>query len=133
MKAPQPIHTDKYRGSGLQLISPAVAGILVLLGLIGFDPISLMLGVGLAIYTGYTRHARYEIYSNGLLVRFMLPRRQAVPFTEIEEVGMVKLSMVGEVLAVRKKGKGMGLMLLRPSDPDLFLSKLNEARGGTAE
>lgn len=133
MNAPQPLHTDKYRGSGLQLISPAVAGILILLGLFGFDPISLTLGVGLAIYTGYTRHTRYEIYSNGLLVRFMLPRRQTVPFSEIEEVGMVKLSMVGEVLAVRKKGKGMGLMLLRPSDPDLFLSKLNEARGGTAE
>ncbi len=133
MNAPQPLHTDRYRGSGLQLISPVVAGVLILLGLLGFDPISFGLGVALAVYTGYTRHTRYEIYSNGLLVRFMLPRRQAVPFTEIEEAGMVKLSMVGEVLAVRRKGKGLGLMLIRPSDPELFLSKLNEARGGATE
>ena len=133
MNLPQPLHTDRYRGSGLQLISPVVAVVLILLGLVGIDPISLTLGVALAVYTGYTRHTRYEIYANGLLVRFMLPRRQAVPFTEIEEAGMVRLSMVGEVLAVRRKGKGLGLMLIRPSDPELFLAKLNEARGGTAE
>ena len=130
MESPQPIHTDRHRSSMLHLMSPALAAGLVVLGLVGLDPISLALGLGFAVYIWLTRQARYEIFHDTLVVRYWSPRKKVLPLTEIKDVQLVRLPWVGVALAVRnKEGRAV---VIRPKDPELFLARLDDACRGLA-
>ena len=131
MASPQPIHSDRYRGSSLQMLSPAIAVVLMVMGVLSGDPFTIVLGTGLALFVWLTRHARYEIFHDRLVIRFSGPRQKTVLLTEIETIQVVAIPLGGQGLYVRKKG-GWG-MVIRPSDLESFTAGMENALRESAE
>lgn len=109
----------------MNLLGPVIAGALVIIGLLGGDPVTFLLGVAYALYFYYTRPTRYEVYNDRLVVRYGRPRQKNLLLADVEEVRLVKLPMGREAIWVQKKG-GRG-ELIRPADPERFLAQLEDA------
>ena len=131
MSTSEPTLSDRSRGSPFHLLSPAIAGALVIMGLLQFEPYTIFMGVGLGLFVWLTRHARYEIFHDRLVVRFAGPRQKILPLAEIEQVELVKIPMGGQGLFVRRKS-GLG-MVIQPTNPEQFAAGLEEARRGLEE
>jgi len=113
------------------LLSPVLAWVLVIVGVLQFDLYTMALGVGLGLYVWLTRHTRYEIFSDRLVIYYGRPRRKVVFLVDIEDVQMVRVPMGGQGLYLRKK-QGWG-MVIRPRDVEGFAARLGEARSWSAE
>jgi len=131
MMSPQPIHSDKHRGSALHMLSPAIAAVMVVMGLLQGDPVTLLLGVGLSLFVWFTRHARYEIFQDRLVIHYGQPRQKVLQLTEIKDVHLVQFGMGRHFLLIR--GNRGQRIVLRPADPERFLERLDDARRGLAE
>lgn len=131
MESSQPTLSDRYRGSPMHLLSPALAGVLVVVGVSQFDLFTMALGVGLGLYVWLTRHTRYEIFSDRLVIYYGGPRRKVVLLVDIEDVQVVKVPMGGQGLYLRRK-RGWGVVI-RPRDSEGFAAGLEEARSRLAE
>ena len=83
-----------------------------------------VIAVAMGVFIWFTRHTRYDLYSNALVIRYGTPRQRAVPISEIEQVVTV---LGGKGLFVKRKGSG-GL-LIRPQDIETFKSRLEEVIG----
>ena len=130
MDSLHPIHSAPHRGSPLRLLSPAFAGVLVAIGVLGSNPVTLIAGVGLALFVWFTRHARYEIFHDRLVIHYGRPRQKTVPLAEIQEVQLMNFPLGGLGLFVRTK-RGWG-MTIKPTDPERFAAQLEEVRRGLA-
>ena len=128
MEPSHEIHSDRPRTYPLQLMSPVIAGVLVVMGLMSGDPVPVALGGGLGLFVYFTRHARYTILHDSLVIHYGRPRQKTLPLADIEDV---QLALRGQGLFVRQK-RGVGL-LIRPTDPELFLERLDEARRGLVQ
>ncbi|MSQ22782.1 MAG: hypothetical protein EXR53_05700 [Dehalococcoidia bacterium] len=127
MTSPQPLHTDKSRNSMIQLLSPALAAVMVVLGIINPDVVTVTMGVGLLAYVWFTRHARYEIFQDRLIIYYGTPRIKNVLLADIAEVRLIKAPIGGQDLVVTRKGRGV--LVIRPRDAEAFAAALGEARG----
>ena len=123
MESPREIHSDRPRRTLVSLLNPAIAGVMLIIGVLAGDPITFLLGIGMSLFVWFTWHARYEIFHDRLVIYYGRPRQKIVPLSEIEEVQLV---LGDRALYVRNRGsRGM---LLRPSDPQLFVDRLDDAR-----
>ncbi len=111
----------------MQLLSPVLAAAMVVLGFFKGDPVSVAMGVGLLAYVWFTRHARYEIFQDRLVIRYGTPRSRSVQLSDIGEVRPVKAVMGGQDLVGAKKGGG--ILVIRPRDAEGFTAALERARG----
>ncbi len=118
------IYTDKPSTSLIQLINPIIVAGLFVLGIYSGDPMPVVIAVAMGVFIWFTRHTRYDLYSNALVIRYGTPRQRAVPISEIEQVVTV---LGGKGLFVKRKGSG-GL-LIRPQDIETFKSRLEEILG----
>jgi curved DNA-binding protein CbpA len=66
----QLLHTDKPRSSILQLFSPVLAAIITVMGLNAGDPVTVIMGGGLLAYVWFTRHTKYELFEDRLVIRY---------------------------------------------------------------
>ena len=121
----QPTHSDRYKGSALQILSPAIAVVMMVMGVLSGDPFTVLLGTGLALFVWLTRHSRYDIFPDRLVIRYSGPRQKTVFLQDIEGVQVVGIPMGGQGLYIRKKG-GLG-MVIRPSDKESFSEGLESA------
>ena len=125
MELQKPLHTDRPRMSGIDWLNPALALGLVVVGIIGLDTFPLVAGVALAIFVWFTRHFRYDIFPDALVVSYGKPRQKVVPLDQIAEVRSVRFGFRGDSLFVRNaSGRGM---IIRPSDPEQFAQQLQAA------
>jgi hypothetical protein len=95
-------------------------------GTLQADPVTVVMGAGLGLYIWLTRHSRYEVFPDRLVVSYMGPRRKTVPLADIEEVQVGRFPLGGEGLMIRRKGGWR--MVLTPSDPERFAQELDQAR-----
>ncbi|MFH1140280.1 MAG: PH domain-containing protein [Chloroflexota bacterium] len=104
-----------------------MATAMVVLGTIQVDLLTVAMGIGLLAYVWFTRHARYEIFQDRLVIYYGTPRIKSVPLSDIGEVRLIKASLGGQDLLVRRKGGGV--LVIRPRDAERFAAALGEARG----
>ena len=124
MLSDKEIYSDKPSTSLIQLINPIIVAGLFILGIYSGDPMPVIIAIGMAIFIWFTRHTRYNIYKNALVIYYGTPRHRAVPISDIEQVITV---LGGKGLFIKKKGSG-GL-LIRPQDIETFKSRLAEVLG----
>ena len=126
MLADKPLYTAKHRATFAQTMNLVIAVLFAGLGLAGQNALLVLIGVVVALIVLYTRHAGYDIYPDRLVLRYVLPRRKVIPLKSIEDARVYGMTFGGQAVALRQKG-AMG-MLLRPADPEAFVSQLNAAR-----
>jgi len=130
MVSPEPIYTSRHRSTFTHLLSPIIAALVLLFGLMMGDPFFFLLGVVFSLWVWFIRHVRYEIFPDSLVVYYGWPRRKVVPLDVIEDVRLVQLGMGPRSIFIRRR-QGLGIVL-RPTDPDRFLERLEDARSGLA-
>ncbi len=126
-----PVHTEKRRRSIYDLLLFGVAAFMVFQGLRTGDPLPVLTGLGVAVFLLLTRHTRYELFQDALVIRFMAPRRIVIPLAEVQDVRLVRLPLGGPALLVqRARGGGLAIM---PADPEGFLARLQAGTGTKAQ
>ena len=122
-----PVHVDKRRRSIWDTLLFVVAGFMIVQGLISGQLPPVLTGLGVVVFLFLTRHTRYELFQDALVIRFMAPRRIVIPLADVVDVRMVKLPLGGPALLVqRARGGGLAIM---PSDPEGFLARLQAGPG----
>lgn len=111
----------------MEFVSPAIALALVVLGVLRGDLVSAVMGVGLLAYVWFTKHVKYEIWLDQLVIYYGNPRRRSVPLAGIDDVRVVRASMGGQGLIITRKGSGA--LVLKPRDPAAFTAALERVRG----
>ena len=123
-----PTHTEQRRRSIWDTLLLVVAGLMIIQGFVPpFDPMPVLFGAGVGGFLAFTRHTRYELYQDALVIRFMAPRRIVVPLTEMQDVRMVKMPLGGSALLVQRASGGT--LAIMPVDPEGFLARLKAGPG----
>ena len=124
-----PVHTERRRRSIWDTLLLVVAGLMVFQGLVPpFDLVPVLFGGSVGAFLAFTRHTRYELYQDALVIRFMAPRRIVVPLAEVQDVRIVRLPLGGPALLVQRASGGA--LAIMPVDPEGFLARLQDSTGG---
>ena len=118
----QPLHSDKHRlPVNITLIfALAVAAF----GLVRRDPITLIVGLGVAIFTWFTSPREYQIYQDALVILYGRPRVKVIYFNQIAQLDMLRL-VIGERLRVMLRNGRREMVQAR--DPQTFHDRLQGA------
>ena len=122
-----PTHTEKRRRSIWDTLLLVVAGLMIVQGFVGGDPLPVLFGGGVGAFLALTRHTRYELYQDVMVIRFMAPRRIVIPLSEMQDVRMVKMPLGGSALLVQRASGGT--LAIMPVDPEGFLARLKAGPG----
>lgn len=115
-----PIHTDTRRFSLFDPVLLIMAGFMVVQGFTGGGDIPILAGIGVAVFLAFTKHVRYDLYEDALVIRYWAPRKIIIPMSEIVDVGSVRLPFGGpSVLVHRTRGRVLAIM---PKDTETFLA-----------
>ncbi len=126
-----PVYTEKRRRSIWDTLLLVVAGLMVFQGFVTGDPVPVLFGLGVGGFLAFTRHTRYELYQDALVIRFIAPRRIVVPLAEVQDVRIVRLPLGGPAVLVQRASGGA--LAIMPADPEGFLARLQEATGGKTQ
>ena len=126
-----PTHTEKRRRSIWDTLLLVVAALMVVQGFVTSDPMPVLFGGAVGAFLALTRHSRYELYQDALVIRFMAPRRIVVPLADLQDVRIVKMPLGGSALLVQR-AKG-GALAIMPADPEGFLARLQALPGAGPE
>ena len=117
-----PLHTDKRRFSLFDPVLLIMAGFMVVQGLTGGGDIPILAGIGVAVFLAFTKHVRYDLYEDAVVIRYWAPRKIIIPISDILDVGSVRLPFGGpSVLLHRTRGRVLAIM---PKDTETFLTLL---------
>ena len=99
-----------------------IAGFMVVQGFMGAGDIPILAGFGVAVFLAFTKHVRYDLYEDALVIRYWAPRKIIIPISEIVDVGSVRLPFGGpSVLVHRTRGRVLAIM---PKDTETFMERL---------
>jgi len=98
----------------------------VVSGSLQLDPYTVAMGAGLGLYIWLTRHARYDVFADRLVVSYVGPRHKTIPLGDIEEVRAVRFPLGGQGVFLRRKGAGG--MVISPADSEQFAQQLDLVR-----
>ena len=117
-----PLHTDTKRFSLFDPVLLIMAGFMVVQGFTGGGDIPILAGIGVAVFLAFTKHVRYDLYEDALVIRYWAPRKIIIPMSDIVDVGTVRLPFGGpSVLVHRARGRVLAIM---PKDTETFLAML---------
>ena len=117
-----PLHTDTRRFSFFDPLLLIVAAVMVFQGLTVAGLIPVLTGFGVAGFLAFTKHNRYDLYEDVLVIRYWAPRKIVIPLSEIQDVGSIRLPFGGPSLLLhRTRGRVLPIM---PKDPETFLVHL---------
>ena len=117
-----PVHTDTRRFSFFDPLLLIVAGIMVVQGFMGAGDIPVLAGFAVVGFLAFTKHNRYDLYEDALVIRYWAPRKIVIPLSEIRDVGSVRLPFGGPSLLLHRTG-GRVLPIM-PKDTETFLAHL---------
>ena len=126
-----PLHTDNRRFSLFDPVLLIMAGFMVFQGFTGGGDIPILAGIGVAVFLAFTKHVRYDLYEDVLVIRYWAPRKIIIPMSEIVDVGSVRLPFGGpSVLVHRTRGRVLAIM---PKDTETFLTLLKASVEGAKQ
>ena len=126
-----PTHTEKRRRSVWDTLLLVVAGLMIIQGFATSDPMPVLFGGGVGAFLALTRHTRYELYQDALVIRFMAPRKIVIPLAELQDVRLVKMPLGGTALLVQRASGGA--LAIMPADPEGFLARLQARPGADSQ
>ena len=103
------------------MASFGVAGVFFFQGLSGDGLLPIVFGLGLVFYSLYTRHTRYDLFQDVLVIRYRV-RTMVVPLSGVQGGRLGKVPLSGQALLIQRQGGG--LLVITPKDPEGFLSRL---------
>ena len=109
----------------MDLLPPIFAGWLLIQGLAGAGPLPIVLALIGGGFLAFTRHRRYDLFEDALVIRHFGPRTRVVYLSEIEDVQIRTQAMVGTALIIDRNAGGR--LIIKPSDSEAFLSRLTAA------
>ena len=121
-----PIHTEKRRRSLWDMMLLVVAAVIIVRGIATGEALPVLTGAGVVVFLALTRHTRYELFQDVLVIRFMAPRKIVVRLAEVQDIRLVKLPLGGPALLLQRASGGLAIM---PSDPEGFLARLKAGPG----
>ena len=117
-----PLYTDTRRFSVFDPVLLIMAGFMVVQGFMGAGDIPILAGFGLAVFLAFTKHVRYDLYEDALIIRYWAPRKIIIPISDIVDVGAMRLPFGGpSVLVHRARGRVLAIM---PKDQEGFLAQI---------
>ena len=122
-----PSYSDKNRFSITDLLMPIFAGWLLIQGFAGGGVLPVVFALSAGAYLFYTRHRRYDIFEDALVVRYLAPRTLVVFLSEIQDVRLLRQPLVGQVLLIQRKTGSR--LIIKPADSEEFHSQLTAALG----
>ena len=123
----QPLHTDKHRVPvNITLIfalAVAAFGLVTLVKNRDF-PLTLIVGLGVAIFTWFTSPREYQIYQDALVIVYGRPRVKVIYFNQITQLDVLQL-VIGERLRVMLRNGRREVLQTR--DPQTFHARFQGA------
>ena len=118
----QPVHSDKHRVPvNITLIfALLVAGF----GLYTRNPLTIIVGLGVAIFTWFTSPREYQIYQDALVIVYGRPRVKVIYFNQITQLDVLQL-VIGERLRVMLRNGRREVLQTR--DPQTFHARFQGA------
>ena len=117
-----PLHTDTRRFSFFDPLLLIVAGFMVFQGFTGGGEIPILTGFAVAGFLAFTKHQRYDLYPDTLVISYWAPRKIVIPLSDIRDVGSVRLPFGGPSLLLhRSRGRVLPIM---PKDTEAFFVQL---------
>ena len=118
----QPLHADRHRASFnfTLILALGLSGV----GLLQQDPIWIVIGLGIAVFTWLTTPNQYLIYNDRLLIAYGRPRVRHLLFHQFDSVEPVSLPFGARLLVLLKGGRRF---LIQPRDLEEFQDKLQNA------
>lgn len=132
MQNEQPVYSSQHSRSFFQRINVAIAAAVIVVAIIGFQPILLFLGVGIGGLYWFTTAQRYHIYPDKLVIHYGRPRILEIPFSVIRDAAIVKIPLSAGVFIRRAGRPGV---IIRPRNMEEFVDHLWDAiqkNGGPA-
>ncbi len=122
----QPIYWDKHRiPFNLTVIFALFVAAYGLFNLIQTNqPVLLIAGLAVGIYSWLTNPRQYWIYPDALVVVYGKPRTRVIPFTNVSHVEMRAQATPDRLRAALHRGRNLVLMV---RDPDAFNEQLQKA------
>ena len=117
-----PIYSDTPRFSFWVLTPLMLACVLLYRGLSGEGALSILFGLSLGFYYFYTRHTRYDLFQDALVIRYRILRTMVVPLSDVQGARLGKMPLAGQALLIQRRSGGP--LVITPKDPEGFLSRL---------
>ncbi len=117
-----PVHTDRRKFNFFDPVLLIMGGIMVLQGLTGGGDIPILAGIAVAVFLAFTKHTRYDLYGDALVIRYWAPRKIVIPLSEIRDVGSVRLPFTGASLVLHRTGGRV--LAIMPKDPVSFMEHI---------
>ena len=117
-----PVHSDTPRFSIWDPTLVVVAGMMLFLGLTGGGPLPVVAGLGVGFYLWYTKHTRYDLFQDVLVIRYQAPRTRVIPLSDVPSARFARMLLGGQALLIQRR-RG-GALAITPKDPEGFLSHL---------
>ena len=122
-----PVHSQRRRLGPLDYVIAALAIWFSGTAIVQAELVSVVLLIFVVSAILYTTEWRYDLYSDTLVIRYVLYRRTVVPLVDLNEVRMVTSGFLGKgILLQRSSGKRT---FIRPIDLDEFHRHLTDVRG----
>ena len=117
-----PVHTASRKFSFFDPVLLIMAGIMVVQGLVSNNLLPILAAIAVAVFLAFTKHTRYDLYGDVLVIRYWAPRKIIIPLSEIRDVGSVRLPFTGASLILhRTRGRVIAIM---PKDPESFMAHI---------
>ena len=116
----QPSHQDRH-ASKLNITLVMAIGVIVIGVLGGGNPLLVIVGVVFGLFSWLTTPSVYLLFSDRVVIFYGRPRLKSIPFLEIEDVDLIKLSYASSRLRLLQKG-GQRTWLV-PRDAEAFNEK----------
>ena len=95
---------------------------LLIMGAIVQSEVQLVVGAALILYLIFTRHRRYDLYADALVIRYIGLRWSMIPLTDVQSLDVVELPVAGKRLLLRLNNKKR--VLLAPQQIERFIEEL---------
>jgi hypothetical protein len=122
-----PVHSDKRRFSVFDPLLVVAGGFMITQGIFTNDGAPILIGLGLLMFLAFTKHSRYELFEDALVVRYWAPRRIVIQFSQVQGARIAKLPFGGTSILINRAGGR--ILAIMPKDPDAFLGHLNARLG----
>ena len=117
-----PVHIDTPRFSIWDPTLLVVAGVMFFLGVTGGGPLPILIGLGVGFYHWYTKHTRYDLFQDVLVIRYRAPRTKVISLSDVLSARLARMALDGQALLIQRQ-RG-GVLVIKPKDPEGFLSHL---------
>ncbi|MCY4583666.1 MAG: hypothetical protein OXE50_12865 [Chloroflexi bacterium] len=95
---------------------------LLIMGAVVQSEVQLVVGAALVLYLIFTRHRRYDLYADALVIRYIGLRWSRIRLTDIQSLDVVELPVAGKRLLLRLNNRRR--VLLAPQRIERFFEEL---------